>query len=108
MSCSSSFINSIARTWRSPSTRPHGRPGRRGSGALFFLVLLFAGSVPAQEQAPNNCHNPASWADWDARVTQHPADTELQTLHALWLGLCLKVDRGEVTLGEATTLFEQA
>ena len=33
---------------------------------------------------------------------------ELQTLHALWLGLCQKADREEIASAQATDIFEQA
>ena len=33
---------------------------------------------------------------------------EVQTLHALRIGLCAKVDRGQITLEQATNIFESA
>jgi hypothetical protein len=48
-----------------------------------------------------------AWEDWQARVGQHPDDKELHTLHALWLGLCVKVERGDLAFDEASALFEQ-
>ena len=75
--------------------------------ALFLLVSLFPLSPSAQDPPTNHCQDPASWADWDTRVAQHPTDAELQTLHALWLGLCVKVERGDMALEEATTIFEK-
>jgi len=56
---------------------------------------------------PETCRDEASRADWDTRVAQHPTDAELQTLHALWLGLCVKVERGDMDLEEASTIFEK-
>ena len=41
-------------------------------------------------------------------MAKHPEDIELQTLHALWLGLCQKVERGEVTAAQAIDIFEKA
>lgn len=38
-------------------------------------------------------------------ATQY-ANRGLQTLHALRLGICLKVERGEITLDEGTIIFE--
>jgi hypothetical protein len=37
-----------------------------------------------------------------------PNDTEVQALHALRIGLCVKVDRGGITLDRATEIFESA
>src|SRR5215510_7079151 len=73
---------------------------------LLFITCL---ACPAfADEAPNNCHDPASWQDWNERVKRHPDDTELHTLHALWLGLCVKVERGDVSLDDAITIFEIA
>nr|AIJ02277.1 hypothetical protein [uncultured soil microorganism] len=74
---------------------------------LVLFTVCFA-SLTLADEAPNNCHDPASWQDWNDRVKQHPDDTELHTLHALWLGLCVKVERGDVSLDDAITIFENA
>jgi hypothetical protein len=75
---------------------------------LIILVLL-GGTLPTAHASapsePNNyCHSPESWAEWDQLLAQHPHDRGLQTLHALRLGICLKVDRGEITLDDGTTI----
>ena len=44
----------------------------------------------------------------DALVERSPNDMEVQALHALRIGLCAKVDRGEITLEQATEIFESA
>jgi hypothetical protein len=46
--------------------------------------------------------------EWDALVEKNPNDMEVQTLHALRIGLCAKVDRGGITLEQATQIFESA
>jgi hypothetical protein len=75
---------------------------------LCLLVSLLPLALPAQAPPTNNCHDPAAWAGWEATVTKHPEDVELQTLHALWMGLCIKVERGDLALEEAMTIFENA
>ncbi|MBC7358453.1 hypothetical protein SAMN02745206_03349 [Desulfacinum infernum DSM 9756] len=78
--------------------------------ALLALVLVFAGwvqPVPAEEPE-NYCHDPAAEAQWQALVAKHPKDYDLQALHALRIGLCLKVDQGVLTVPEATAIFERA
>jgi hypothetical protein len=72
---------------------------------LFTICLVFPAFA---DEAPNNCHDSASWQDWNDRVKKHPGDNELHTLHALWLGLCVKVERGDVSLDDAITIFENA
>src|SRR5262249_45604421 len=44
--------------------------------------------------------------DWETRTGKHPEDMALQTLHALWLGLCTKVQAGELTTAQADEIFE--
>ena len=41
-------------------------------------------------------------------VSDNPDDMELHTLHALRIGLCVKVDRGQLAIDQATNIFETA
>jgi hypothetical protein len=77
------------------------------------LILVFCSSVYAE--SANYCHDEKSWKEWDALVEKNPNDMEVQTLHALRMtlhalriGLCAKVDRGGITLDQATEIFESA
>ena len=70
------------------------------------LILVFCGFVYAQSE--NYCHDKESWEEWDALVERNSNDMEVQALHALRIGLCAKVDRGEITLEQATEIFESA
>ena len=73
-----------------------------------ILLLLAPLTLLAEEQDPNNCHDPSAWRDWEERAAKHPDDIELQTLHALWMGLCMKVERGDIEFAHATGIFERA
>ena len=79
---------------------------------LVILVMLGCTLPPAyagdSSDPTNYCHRPDSWAEWEELLAQHPHDRGLQTLHALRLGICLKVDRGEITLDDGTAIFEEA
>jgi hypothetical protein len=70
------------------------------------LILIFSSLVNAESE--NYCRSEKSWKEWDALIEKNPNDTELQTLHALRIGLCVKVDRGGITLDRATQIFESA
>ena len=70
------------------------------------LILIFCSSVYAESE--NYCHDEKSWKEWDALVEKDPNDMEVQALHALRIGLCAKVDRGGITLDQATKIFESA
>jgi hypothetical protein len=73
-----------------------------------LLVVCLNPPILAQDEDANNCHDPKAWADWQERVDKHPHDQELQVLHALWMGLCIKVEMGAISLTDAITIFEQA
>ena len=70
------------------------------------MILVFCSLVYAESE--NYCHDEKSWKEWDAIVEKNPNDTEVQALHALRIGLCAKVDRGGITLDQATKIFESA
>jgi hypothetical protein len=65
-------------------------------------------SVDAPTTDGNTCHDAASWQEWQDLLAQSPTDMDLHTLHALRLGLCVKVERGDLQQDEATTIFEDA
>ena len=74
---------------------------------LLLLIILSLSSLPVIA-AENYCTDPESWEEWEELVAKYPNDSDLQTLHALRLGLCLKVERGDLTLEEGTDIFEKA
>ncbi len=51
--------------------------------------------------------NPKAHLEWIALIEKYPDDMPLQALHALRLGLCMKVERGDINLDEATEVFEK-
>ena len=75
---------------------------------LFSLCLIFAVHSVSFAESENYCHDKESWKKWEALVEKNPNDMEVQTLHALRIGLCVKVDRGGITLDQATEIFESA
>lgn len=68
-----------------------------------FLLLLLPGPAWAND---THCDDVTAWQDWNERIAQHPDDTALHTLHALWIGLCAKVARKEFTTDQADEVFE--
>ncbi len=70
------------------------------------LILVFCSFIYAESD--NYCLDQESWKEWDALVERNPNDMEVQALHALRIGLCVKVDKGEITLDKATQIFESA
>lgn len=72
------------------------------------LCLIFSVYSISFAESANYCHDNKSWKEWDALVEKNPNDTEVQALHALRIGLCVKVDKGGITLERATEIFESA
>ncbi len=72
------------------------------------LCLIFLAHNALFAESENYCHDKESWKKWDAIVEKNPNDMEVQTLHALRIGLCAKVDKGGITLEQATEIFESA
>jgi len=80
---------------------------------LILVVLLSCpsafGAEPIPKAEPENyCKDPDSWAQWDALIAKYPSDKDVQTLHALRVGLCIKIDQGTITLKDAIDLFDRA
>ena len=80
----------------------------RNTTMFISLCLIFAVYSASFAESENYCHDKESWKEWDALVEKNPNDTEVQALHALRIGLCAKVDRGQITLEQATEIFESA
>ena len=75
---------------------------------MFFLTITFLLAVQFSGAMDNYCHDQQSWDEWEALVQKYPNDMDVHTLHALRLGLCVKVERGDLTVEEATGIFERA
>ena len=75
--------------------------------ALLLVGLLSA--PPAENQPPeNDCEQQESWQAWQELAAKHPDDQGLQTLHALRIGICVKVERNELSVAQGTAIFEKA
>ena len=74
-----------------------------------LLLLLVASAAWAETPAQTNaCQAPANRTEWARLLAQNPDDSGLKMRHALRLGLCVKVERGEITTDAGTLIFEQA
>jgi hypothetical protein len=74
--------------------------------AIMMIVTLTATTCSAEVK--NYCHDPEAEAQWIALLEKNPKDYDLQALHALRIGICVKVDQGVLTLEEGTEIFERA
>ncbi len=71
---------------------------------LALAILLFSFTLDAEET--NYCEDPDANAQWEGLIQKHPDDMQIHALHALRLGLCFKVDRGDLSVDQATDIFE--
>lgn len=73
---------------------------------LLFFTLFFAdlSAIAAEDY----CSDPESWREWEELIEKYPNDSDIQALHALRIGLCLKVERGDLTVEQGTDIFEKA
>lgn len=80
------------------------------SRSISFLVLFISLVFAAQWvlAADNYCNDPNSWKEWDELLQKYPDDLDVQALHALRIGLCGKVERGDLTVEQAREIFERA
>ena len=75
---------------------------------ILVFALAFSSSPGLTEEPTNYCFDKESWKEWDALVKKYPNDEDLQTLHALRLGLCVKIEQGSITFEQATDIFNRA
>ncbi len=71
---------------------------------LILATLLFSCVLEAEET--NYCEDTDANAQWEELIQKHPDDMQIHALHALRLGLCFKVDRGDLSVNQATDIFE--
>lgn len=71
---------------------------------ITFSILILSYALNAEEK--NYCNDPDTNMQWEALIQEHPNDIQFHALHALRLGLCFKVDRGDLSVDQATEIFE--
>lgn len=81
---------------------------KRIAGIILVLALVFSCSLAYTEEQTNYCLDKESWKEWEALVKKYPNDNNVQTLHALRVGLCVKIEQGSVTFEQATDIFNRA
>ena len=70
----------------------------------FKQISAWADLINLEEK--NYCNDPEANTEWEVLVLKYPADLQIHALHALRMGLCFKVNRGDIDLNQATEIFE--
>ncbi|MGR3179616.1 MAG: hypothetical protein ACUZ8E_16360 [Candidatus Anammoxibacter sp.] len=73
---------------------------------LFVAVFLVLLSFTVNAEETNYCHDQEANRAWEVLMHKYPGDSELSTLHALRMGLCYKIETGDIVIKEATKIFE--
>ena len=74
---------------------------------LAIAVALALMSADAAADPVNFCHDESTWRQWTELVRENPGDDQLQMLHALRIGLCVKIDQGSISFDHANQLFNR-
>ncbi len=71
---------------------------------LTLSILVFYSSYYAKEK--NNCNDTDTNIQWEVLKQKYPDDMQVHALHALRVGLFFKVGRGDITVSQATAIYE--
>ena len=72
-----------------------------------LLVLFSVSSTGAGEYNTDYCHDQVELQKWEQMLTNDPDSEPLAAIHALWIGLCVKVEARQLTTMQANRLFER-
>jgi hypothetical protein len=72
---------------------------------IVILILLLFLSFPVCANDQSFCDDTNIWDRFNAMVEKNPNDIPLQILHALKIGLCVKIEANSITTTEAMNLF---
>jgi len=75
---------------------------------FLFVALIMICQVAFAEETENYCNDSGSWKEWDELVHKHPLDPDVQILHALRVGFCMKIEQGSISFEMANDLFNRA
>lgn len=74
---------------------------------LVILLLIFVLSYSETDEFNTEyCHDPVELKRWQGIIENHKYNDDVQGLHALWIGLCMKVEMRQLTVNRADEIFE--
>jgi hypothetical protein len=71
---------------------------------VISILLLFSYFTTYAEDS-TFCDDTKTWEYFESMTEKYPDDIPLQILHALKIGLCVKIDQNSVNTNEAINLF---
>ena len=72
---------------------------------VVLSILICTGSIAGED---NYCLDKQSWQEWDNLSQKYLSDSDIRILYNLRLNLCTKIERGDITVQQATEIFEKA
>ncbi len=75
---------------------------------LFSLSLALLATVASADEVAgvDYCHDPKASQEWQKMVIEYPKDPIIIKLAGLREGLCLMIDRGQITHEQGTDIWE--
>jgi hypothetical protein len=73
---------------------------------MALAVLVFVATQSFAEEIENFCHQPEMILEWEELNKKYPHDLNIQALHAMRIGLCEKIDRGDLAVADGIAIFE--
>ena len=75
------------------------------AACLILILPIYATAIP-DEYNSQYCKDPEETAKWASILEKNPDSDAVAALHALWIGLCLKVEARNLTTARANKIFE--
>ena len=72
---------------------------------LIIVLILILFTVPGFAQDENFCNDKESWKEWNKLVRKYPQDMDVQMLHAVRIGFCIKIEEGTISFEMAREVF---
>ena len=71
---------------------------------IITILLLFSSFLVFADDS-TFCNDPQTWEYFESMTKKYPEDVPLQILHALKIGLCIKIEQNSISTPEAINLF---
>ena len=72
---------------------------------IIISILLLFSSISVFAEDSTFCNDPEIWEYFETKIKKYPDDIPLQILHALKIGLCVKIEQNSISTPEAIHLF---
>lgn len=73
---------------------------------VIFLSFVMVNSCLADTYNTDYCYDPAQLRQWENMLKDNPDSESLAAIHALWIGLCVKVEAQQLTTSQANRIFD--